>query len=122
MELAAMIVSGLAIFLFILSFFFKDRSKVNQQEIEDVSMDLYQELYQLKKRVKIVEEEIMVDTPLLTSHKIGTNVKPKSKKPVNEIILNQVLSLHKQGFSIDQIVTRSSLSKEDVNNIIKTRS
>ena len=120
MELAALIVGGFAIILFIISFFLKDRSKTNEQEIEDVSMNLYQELYQLKKRLKIVEEEMMVDTQFVSTK--STNQKAASKKPVNEIILNQVLSLHKKGVSLDQIVTLSSLSKEDVKKIIDSRS
>ena len=36
-------------------------------------------------------------------------------KPVHEIIVNQILSLHSQGYSIDEIAKRSSLSNEEVN-------
>lgn len=121
MELAALTVSGIGLFLFFLSFFFKDRSKANEQEIEEISMNIYQELYQLKKRVKIVEEEMMVDTNFVTT-KVDSKQKQESNKPINEIILNQVLSLHKKGVSLDQIVNLSALSKEEVNKIIESRS
>lgn len=122
MELAAIVMGGLATLLFIISFFLKDRSKVNEQEIEDVSMNLYQEMYQLKKRIKVLEEEMMVDSKFVPTKQKQTNQKNTAKKPVNEIIVNQVLSLHKQGIATDQIVTLSSLPKEEVQSIIKTRS
>jgi len=122
MELAALIIGGFAILLFVFSFFLKDRSKTNEKELEELSMNLYQELYQLKKRIKVLEEEMMVDSKFVPSKVAPLASKSSRKKPVNEIIVNQVLSLHKQGISTEQIVTLSSLPIEEVQSIIKTRS
>ena len=122
MELAAIVIGGVAVLLFIISFFLKDRAKANEKEIEDVSMNLYQEMYQLKKRIKVLEEEMMVDSKFVPAKQKQSNQNNTAKKPINEIIVNQVLTLHKQGVATDQIVTLSSLPKEDVQSIIKTRS
>ncbi|MDG5470809.1 hypothetical protein P6709_03545 [Jeotgalibacillus sp. ET6] len=121
MHTAALIVAGIVILLLVLSFFMKDRSKSNEQELEDLSMNLYQEISQLKKRIKVLEEELMVDTKFVPSKKAPSSPKTVQKKPINEIIVNQVLSLHKQGVSTDQIVTLSSLPKEEVQTIIQSR-
>ncbi|MGD7043973.1 hypothetical protein [Jeotgalibacillus proteolyticus] len=121
MQTAALIVAGIVILLLVLSFFIKDRSKSNEQEIEDLSMNLYQEISQLKKRIKVLEEELMVDTKFIPSKKAPSAPKTVQKKPINEIIVNQVLSLHKQGVSTDQIITLSSLPKEEVQSIIQSR-
>ncbi|KIL44404.1 hypothetical protein [Jeotgalibacillus soli] len=122
MELTAMIVAGIAVLLFIFSFFLKDRTKKTEEELEELSMNLYQEMYQLKKRIRILEEEMMVDTKLVVSKTSSMKQRTNISKPINEIILNQVLALHKQGLPLDQIVRLSSLSKEEVQTIIQTRS
>ncbi|TFD97515.1 hypothetical protein [Jeotgalibacillus salarius] len=105
---------GLGLFLFILSFFLKDRTKATEDELQELSMSLYQEMSQLKKRTKLLEEELMIEP--IANHK---TVKPKQ---INEILANQVLSLHKQGMKPDQISKLSSLHIDDVRHLINNRS
>lgn len=110
MEWIMLAAGGLGLILFIISFFLKDRSKETEEELHELSMSLYQELYQLKKRTKLLEEELMIE-PVSG---------PKKTKPkqINEILVNQVLSLHKQGMKPDQISALSSLHLSDVKRII----
>ncbi|PAQ14797.1 hypothetical protein CD798_09055 [Bacillaceae bacterium SAOS 7] len=47
-----------AIGFFLLSLFQKDRYKQLSKEMEDLSMQQLQENYQLKQKIKILEEEL----------------------------------------------------------------
>jgi hypothetical protein len=102
---------SLSIFLFIVSFFLRDRYKDLEKEIEDVSMNYLQENYQLKKRMKILEEELMLD---------GQQPIRKVKQParVHEVVKNQVIALYNQGIAIEQIAKQSALSNTEVQQII----
>ena len=71
-------------------------------------MNVLQEHYKLKKRISVLEEELMMDGEITFQ-----------KNPVNEIIRNQVLSLYKQGVNVDQITKQSTLSRGEVLSILK---
>jgi hypothetical protein len=102
---------SLSIFLFIVSFFLKDRYKYLEKEIEDVSMNYLQENYQLKKRMKVLEEELM-----LNGRQPFHQVKQTAK--IHEVVKNQVIALYNQGITVEQIAKQSALSKSDVLQII----
>ena len=44
----------------ILSFFIGNSTRKNEEEIENISISLHQETNQMKKRLKAVEEELMI--------------------------------------------------------------
>ncbi|MFB1080668.1 hypothetical protein [Jeotgalibacillus sp. JSM ZJ347] len=104
---------GLGLILFIISFFLKDHSKEAEEELQELSMNLYQELSQLKKRTKALEEELMIEP--------APGQKKAKPKQINEILINQVLSLHKQGMKPDQISALSSLHIDDVRQILNRK-
>lgn len=130
---------GVSILLFLLSFIKKDKSKVMEEEFEQFSMTYYQDMYQLKKRIQVLEEELMLsgeDQPLFTVGKgPKVNANPnlhlkasshaydnESLTPtggVHQIIKSQVISLNQQGVPIDRIAKQSALSKEVVLSIIE---
>ncbi|MCG7336380.1 hypothetical protein MHZ95_14015 [Sporosarcina sp. ACRSM] len=101
----------------IASFFAGNPSKKYEEELEKVSISLHQETSGLKKRLKVVEEELMIGVQ-------PTTIPIKSKnptKPVHEIIVNQILSLHAQGYSTRDIAKRSSLSEAEVIAVLQSR-
>lgn len=102
-----------AIILLILSFFLRDPYKDLKNDFDDFSMQQIQELYQIKKKIKILEEELLMDDNTF----IHNN--PAPKKEVHAIIKNQVWSLSQQGLSIEQIAKQSSLTPEEVFEIIQ---
>lgn len=111
-----LVIIGLLIFaiiLLIISFFLRDPYKDLKSEFDDFSMQQIQETYQLKKKIKILEEELLMDD----NNFINSNTKPK--KEVHAIIKNQVWSLSQQGLSIEQIAKQSSLTPEEVFEIIQ---
>jgi hypothetical protein len=108
---------SLSALLFIISFFQKDRYKVLEKDVDDLSMNFLQENYTLKKRLKVLEEELLMDkTPVFQAPQA------RPKKKVHEIVKNQVLALHAQGMDLEQIAKQSALPLNDVQDIIRDRS
>ena len=56
-----------AIVLFILSYFMNDRIEEVESQLEQMSITTMQDTYQLKKKVKVLEEELLPSD--LTDHK-----------------------------------------------------
>lgn len=101
-----------SLLLFILSFFMKSRFKTMEQQLEEISLQFLQENYQVKKKLKVLEEELLMGDPY--------SEEKNSRQKVNEIIRNQVISLYFQGKSMDQIAKQSSLSLSQVKQILKS--
>jgi hypothetical protein len=106
----------LSLLLFLLSFFLKDPYKQLEEEIDQLSMQQLQEMYQIKKKLKVLEEELLVSDvelfPPLSQYSSS------NKKEIHEIIKNQVWSLAKQGTPIEQIAKQSSLPINEVQTIL----
>jgi Mor family transcriptional regulator len=109
------ILLSIGIISIILSFFIGNSNRKSEEEIENISISLHQETNQLKKRLKAVEEELMIGVGQVTTSR------PQKTKPVHEIIINQILSLQAQGYSIPEIAKRSSLSNDEVRDVLKSR-
>ncbi|BAQ11373.1 hypothetical protein OXB_2902 [Bacillus sp. OxB-1] len=113
---------GIGLILVIASFFVRGSNGRYADELEKISISLHQETNHLKKRLKTVEEELMIGiggSPNLPVN--STHVKKTAPKPIHEIIVNQILSLHAQGYTIGEIAIRSSLSNEDVIHVLSSR-
>lgn len=108
-----MILIIVGIIIVIASFFFGHTNASKSEDIEQVSMSLHQETSAIKKRLRTVEEELMIG--------IGSMEKKTASKPIHEIIVNQILSLNAQGYSIEDIAHRSSLSTADVQSVLRSK-
>jgi hypothetical protein len=111
MEYVLLSLLVLSVLLLILSFFVKDPIKELKNEVDQLSLNQIQELYQMKRKIKILEEELLVsdsDFAPTTSQ----------KREVHAILKNQVWSLSQQGLSMEQIAKQSSLPIEDVELIL----
>lgn len=120
-----LLLMAVGLVIIILSFFLKDPSKKVAKDVENLSMSIYQETNQLNKRIKALEEEMMVDTAVAFKKGMTPSVTaakkayaPQATKHINPIILSQVLALNKQGLSITEIGTRSNLSEAEVIAVI----
>ena len=131
----------------IISLFFKDRSTKVERELEDLSINIYQETNSLKRRIKMVEEELLLEPnfqvrspkstqtmqqdAMATFQQVAAQVKAAqinnsvqqqavntTKKPINGILVSQVLALNEQGLSIDEISKRSTLSHSQIQSIL----
>ncbi|WP_017755789.1 hypothetical protein [Calidifontibacillus oryziterrae] len=61
LETAIIGLFSFSIVLLVLSFFQKDKYKELESQIETLTMTVMQENYQLKKKMKVLEEELLVN-------------------------------------------------------------
>jgi len=131
------------ILLIIASFFFKNNAKKVEQDVEELSISIFQETNNLKRRLKIVEEELLLEPEFqVKSSPAQNNMIPNPNiqqvmqtvqkaaqssktgqaalkmKPIHQIIISQVLELNKQGLSVADISIRSNLTEEQVRQVI----
>lgn len=118
MEIVLISLLSFSILLLIISFFQKDPVQVLRDEMDQISIQQMQEMYQIKKKIKILEEELLVQDEEMSPAVSHSVIRNNPKREIHEIIKNQVWSLAQQGLSIDQISLQSSLSYEDVRSIL----
>lgn len=114
MDTISLILIGISIVLFLLSFFQKDKTSELQKEVDQLSMNMLQEQYSTNKRIKVLEEELLISNSFAIP-------KQESKIRPNKILINQVMSLANQGLPIDQISNQSSLPVNVVDDILQGR-
>lgn len=130
------IIMIIGICFLILSFFVKDSTKKIEKDVEELSINIYQETNALKRRLKLVEEELLLDgpsgsmnaipqqkkssTPIVQTQSVPPSLNNQSNvKPVHSILVSQVLELGKQGMSVPEIQKRSTLSAEQIVHILE---
>ncbi|WP_409297674.1 hypothetical protein V1498_06550 [Peribacillus sp. SCS-26] len=118
MELVILSLLILSAVLFVLSFLRKDGVKVLEKEVEQLSLSYMQDMYQLNKKISILEEELLQDSIGMGGFHSPGNHEPE-KNSVNEILKNQVLALYRQGLSVERISAQSTLSQEEILEIIE---
>lgn len=121
MEIVMLSLFLLAIILLVISLFKKDRVAKLEEELEQVTLTHMQDIYQLKKKVNILEEEFLIQDQPRHYHSPSTQTFTSGNQTVaiNEIIKNQVLALHRQGCSLNQIEKQSTLTKDQIIDVIK---
>ncbi|MFJ7363582.1 hypothetical protein ACIQWQ_05570 [Peribacillus frigoritolerans] len=119
METLIVLLFSLAIVLLIISFFGKDKVAKLEEDLEQMTLTYMQDIYQLKKKVKILEEEFVIQDDPVSSVKDQSTVTSNDIEPIHEILKSQVLSLYSQGLTLDQIARQSSLTKEQTISVIE---
>ncbi|MGG0847391.1 hypothetical protein [Peribacillus simplex] len=119
MEPLIILLFSLAIVLLIISFFSKDKVAKLEEDLEQMTITYMQDIYQLKKKVKILEEEFVIQDDPVPPVKTKSLVTSNEVEPIHEILKSQVLSLYSQGLSLDQIARQSSLTKEQTISVIE---
>lgn len=89
------------------SFYKKDNGEKIKEEFEELSLQLLQDIYSLKKRVSILEEEL----------NIQTKETPTSAK-IHDVLKKHVISLYTQGVAVEDIVMQTRLSEATVKVVI----
>lgn len=105
---------GFSILLLVVSFMQKDPYKELKEEIDQLTLQQVQELYQIKQKLKILEEELLISSDDFSSPPVS-----KNNRDIHNIIKNQVWALAQQGKPIEQIASQSSLAREDVYSILQ---
>lgn len=123
--------AGIVIIIF--SFFLRDSSNKLEKDVEELSISIFQETNALKRRIKIVEEELMLEPEFQVTPNTHRKVQKQPKesqqlpvqaqqsfKPIHDIIISQVIQLNKQGLSIPDISIRSNLTEAQVLQVLAT--
>lgn len=113
MDILLLIMMIVSIILIVVSFFLPDHTKELSDDVEQLSIQMYQESFQIKKRLKILEEELLIPNDL-EKQSLST------KKP-NQIIVGQVRLLKDQGLTIEQIAKQSALTEGEVTQILESQ-
>lgn len=117
MDTAIIILLSISTLLFISSVFQKEKTSRLENEMEELSMTLLQDYHNLKKRIGLLEEELLLEKQIV--HPSSSKTKIEDNRPVvHEIIKNQVLALHQQGIDLQRISNQSSLPLQTVKRII----
>ncbi|MDQ7860781.1 hypothetical protein RCO48_05960 [Peribacillus frigoritolerans] len=77
---------SLAIVLLIISFFGKDKVAKLEEDFEQMTLTYMQDIYQLKKKVKILEEEFVIQDDPVPSVKDQSTVTSNDIEPIHEIL------------------------------------
>lgn len=110
----------ISVLLLVFSFFKKDRITELEKNIEELSIKHIQDLYQLKKKISILEEELLIQETRsgpIAKEKVTKDTNNPSK--ISDILKNQVLSLYQQGLSIEEIAQRSTLSQGEIFTLLQ---
>jgi len=112
---------AIAFVMFIISFFVDDRVSQLEEQFEQFSISTMQDTYQMKKKIKILEEELLTST--VSSHSSTEDLSnvPDSLKH-KPLLVQKVYHLHQQGYSHDDISNQTQLSVQDIQTILKTKS
>lgn len=111
MEWVIILLLSASALLFILSFFSKDRYKQIEKQQENISIQFMQEIYQLKKKVKVLEEEYMIEGGN------GASMK-QSSRTRNIVSRDDVLAMYEEGYSVEDIASMSEYSEKDVTELL----
>ncbi|ABO67736.1 MULTISPECIES: sigma factor-like helix-turn-helix DNA-binding protein [Geobacillus] len=110
-EYAVIALAVLSILLLIISFFAKDELKPLEEQIEQLTVSLAQETYQMKKRLQVIEEELLIpERRRSASPRRGGALSATDRR---------VLLLHKQGFPLDEIAQETGLTVPEVERTIR---
>lgn len=110
MEYTIIALISLSIILFIISFAKKDRNKEVETQIENFSITLMQEIYQLKKKIKVLEEELVIGQ----DERYFTKSEDRSETSVRD----KILSLYENGYSLKEIRDITGLDIDKINEIL----
>lgn len=103
----------IAVVLFIISFFMDDKVKALEEQLEQFSIATMQDTYQMKKKIKILEEELLTEN--VTEKATGPVPDTVKNKP---LLIQKVYHLHQQGYSADDISKQTNLNQHDIQTIL----
>ncbi|MCR6096732.1 hypothetical protein HXA31_04990 [Salipaludibacillus agaradhaerens] len=102
---------SLSAILFLLSFFQKDSNKEIENQVENMSIQMMQEIYYLKKKIKVLEEEFLMDSHKLSEQEIAATAS-------KALTRDDVLSLYEEGYTIAHIADMTNSHIDDIEEMM----
>ncbi len=119
MEYVTAVLLVLSLLLLVLYMMLRNKLKKLEKEFDEFTIHQLQELYQIKSKLKILKEELLMDVDSQYPPSGGEKTEDVQGDEVHAIIKNQILALAGQGLSIGQIAKQSSLPEEQVRMVLK---
>lgn len=108
MEWVIISLLSLSTLLFIISFFQKGAADRTEKQVEQVSIQLMQEIYHLKKKVRKLEEEYMIEYDAAAS--------PANK--TSRLKRDDVLAMFENGHTPEDIAINTNRSIKDIEDLL----
>ncbi|MFZ3580464.1 hypothetical protein [Virgibacillus sp. DJP39] len=102
----------ISVTLFILSFLMNDKFKDIEDQLEQYSMSTMQDTYQMKKKIKILEEELLTND-LSNDFQLENQ---QGHAPESD---RKIIQLHEKGYTVQEITELTKLSTYDVQLILR---
>ncbi|MFZ4452027.1 hypothetical protein, partial [Salibacterium aidingense] len=109
MEWLILVFILISILLFGLSFFAKDKQKEMKEELDHLSLQVMGDLYQVKKRLRVVEEEMLTVSDPPTS---------STRPQANDELVKEAYQLFQQNNSIEETAETMELKKDEVKYLL----
>lgn len=91
----------------------EDKTRQLEDRVEQLSIATMQDTYQMKKKIKVLEEELLTNN--VHSGQVQQMPESVTNKP---ILIQKVYHLHQQGYSHDEISGQTSLDPHDIQIIL----
>jgi hypothetical protein len=116
MLIASILLIAIAVGLIALSFFVGDKYSELQEEVEQLSLDVVQDKYKLERKIKVLEEELLIGAAPLHNRKV------QEKKAAHQDVSQEdvTISLFNKGYTASQISQFTSTSIEKVESVLQT--
>ncbi|WP_226667412.1 hypothetical protein [Metabacillus litoralis] len=112
MTIMIIILFIISIALIGISYFQRDNVKELEQELDHLQLSAMQEIYKLKKKMRIVEEELLQnDAPL--KEQIDSSYEEEKSNT------SRVLAKYRQGMSLEAIALSEASSVEEIRLIVE---
>lgn len=105
-----------AIVLFAISFKMNDKFEEIESQFEQLSITTMQDTYQMQKKLKVLEEELLTESIFESDKQSAATVQQQKPR-----LLQNVHQLHEQGYSVEEIANHTELSLHDVQTILKNK-
>src|SRR5690625_5485290 len=102
-----------SIVLFIISFFMNDKFSELEGQFEQFSISSMQDTYQIKKKIKILEEELLTDDITITEGQTAATESIPSDIADKPLLIQKINHLHQQGYSTEDIAKETDRSEEN---------
>ncbi|GEN52067.1 hypothetical protein [Halobacillus faecis] len=111
--------AAVGIGLFVLSYFMNDRMKELENQVEQINMTMMQSNYQLKKKMKVLEEELLAEdlTQEIMKQPPRKVEPPQSRQSLP--LIDTVISMYQKGYKTHYIAKQTNLSEHDVHSMIQ---
>jgi len=106
---ALVILFGTAVVLLAISYKQTRKIAKDEQQIERVSLAFMDEVHQLQQQIRNLE----MDTEIIAQETGIFNGSPEQR-----LLVREILDLHRRGYSLDSIASKTQLSKNEVKAIL----